>query len=123
MLKTLGFQTFRSGALGAEPRGKFRIIPKQVRELMDEGNEVRSCFLGYTELTREEKFTHIRTHHQDNRDWTREIADNELYGYVDEMLEFSHYLKSECTTHIIPYFDISKDFETPRTEAFNYLFA
>jgi hypothetical protein len=26
MLKTLGFQTFRSGALGAKPRGKFRIL-------------------------------------------------------------------------------------------------
>jgi 2-phosphoglycerate kinase len=98
------------------------ILPKQVRELMDEGNEVRSCFLGYAELTREEKFTHIRTHHQDNRDWTKDIVDNELYGYVDEMLEFSKYLKSECATHNIPYFDISKDFELPRAEVFNYLF-
>jgi 2-phosphoglycerate kinase len=98
------------------------ILPKQVRELMDEGNEVRSCFLGYAELTREEKFTHIRTHHQNNRDWTKDIADNELYGYIDEMLEFSNYLKSECTTHNIPYFDISKDFANPRNQAFNYLF-
>ena len=71
------------------------ILPKHVRELMDEGNRVRSCFIGYAEITREEKFAHIRTHHQNERDWTREIADNELYGYVDEMLEFSKYLKSE----------------------------
>ena len=52
------------------------ILPKQIRELMDEGNEVRSCFLGFVELTREEKFAHIRTYHQNERDWTREIADN-----------------------------------------------
>ncbi len=98
------------------------ILPKQIRELMDEGNEIRSCFIGYAELTREEKFIHIRTYHQNERDWTREIADNELYGYVNEMLEFSKYLKSECATFDIPYFDISQDFETPRNNAFHYLF-
>lgn len=98
------------------------ILPKHIRELMNEGNLVKSCFLGYSELSREEKFVHIRTHHQSELDWTKDIADSELYGYVDEMIEFSKYLKLECATLDIPYFDISQDFETPRSNAFNYLF-
>ncbi|MFM2424418.1 MAG: hypothetical protein RLZZ70_809 [Candidatus Parcubacteria bacterium] len=98
------------------------ILPKQIRDLINGENQVRSCFIGYAELNREEKFTHIRTHHQGERDWTKGIADSELYEYVDEMIEFSKYLKEQCILLDIPYFDISYDFQSPRNEAFNYLF-
>jgi hypothetical protein len=98
------------------------ILPKQVRELMDEGNQLKGCFIGYSKLSREEKFAHIRMYQQGERDWTKDISDNEMNGYVDEMIAFSQYLEVECTSHKIPYFDISGDFEVPRNQAFKYLF-
>jgi 2-phosphoglycerate kinase len=98
------------------------ILPKHVRELMDEGNAVRCCFLGYTELTSEEKLALVRTYEQGTRDWTNVISDEEMTRYVEEMIVFSTYLKSECERYGIPYFDISHDFDTPREEAFGYLF-
>lgn len=98
------------------------ILPKQVRELIDEGNSARSCFLGYSKLSIEDKFSQIRAHHQGDRDWTKGISDNEMLGYVDQMIEFSKYLEVECSINDIPYFDTSHDFQGPRERAFNYLF-
>lgn len=99
------------------------ILPQQVNELILEGNKVKSCFLGYTELNKEEKLALVRTYHQGVVDWTKDISDEEMLKLVDEMIQFSIYLKIECAKYDIAYFDVSHDFETPRNDAFNYLFA
>src|SRR5690606_1621013 len=77
------------------------ILPKQVYEVMQEGGQIRSCFVGYTELSVEEKFALIRKHHQGALDWTKNIPDNKMQKYVDEMIEFSKYLKEECSKYNI----------------------
>lgn len=99
------------------------ILPKQVHELIHEGHEVRCCFLGYTALSREEKFALVRTHHQGESDWTKNITDAEMLTYIDNMIQFSKYLKEECSLYNLQYFDISHDFVAPREEAFTYLFS
>lgn len=99
------------------------ILPSQVHELRTEGIPVRTCFLGYAELTREEKLALVRTYHQGDRDWTKGISDDEMLKMVDEMIQFSSYLKGECEKYGINYFDVSHDFKGSRQEAFNYLFA
>lgn len=99
------------------------IVPSQVNELIAEGKSVRCCFLGYTQLTKDEKLTLVRQHHQGDIDWTRKIPDEEMLPMIDEMIEFSKYLKQECAKYNIKYFDVSHDFEGVRNEAFEYLFA
>ncbi len=98
------------------------ILPSQVHELREQGKEVRACFLGYTELTKDEKLGLIRTHHQGEIDWTRDIKDEEMLRMVEEMIQFSSYLKEECFKYDIQYFDVSHDFEGMRDAAFTYLF-
>ncbi|MBX9906530.1 hypothetical protein K2X96_01360 [Patescibacteria group bacterium] len=98
------------------------ILPSQVNELILEGNKVKSCFLGYSELNKEEKLTLVRTYHQGEVDWTKNISDDEMLKLIDEMIQFSKYLKEECANFGIQYFDISHDFEKPREQAFSYLF-
>lgn len=99
------------------------ILPKQVNELILEGAEVKSCFIGYPERTAQEKLAFIRMYHQGETDWTRDISDQEMLPMIDEMIEYSNYLKEECGNYGIPYFDISHNFEKPREEAFKCLFA
>ncbi len=99
------------------------ILPSQVNELIAEQKPVRSCFLGYTELAREEKFVLVREHHQGDIDWTRGISDEEMLPMVDEMIVFSKHLQQECAKYGIKYFDISHDFHGVRNMAFEYLFA
>ena len=98
------------------------ILPKQVDEIRKQHTDIKSCFVGYAELQNEEKLSLIRKYHQGNTDWTKDILDDELILLIDQMIEFSIYLKEECLKYHIPYFDISHDFEKPRLEAFEYLF-
>lgn len=99
------------------------ILPSQIHELIAEQKPVRCCFFGYTELTKEEKLALVREHHQGDIDWTKGISDQEMLPMVDEMIQFSKYLKEECAKYDIKYFDVSHDFENVRNEAFDYLFA
>ena len=98
------------------------VLPSQVNELVLEGNQVKSCFIGYAELSKEEKLNLLRTYHQGELDWTKGIPDEDMLKIIDEMIQFSQFLKEECEKYQIPYFDVSHDFEKPREEAFVYLF-
>jgi hypothetical protein len=99
------------------------ILPNQMKELIEEGKNVRCCCLGYTKLTKDEKLELIRKYHQGDVDWTRGISDEEMLKMVDEMIEFSKHLEQECEKYGIKYFDVSYDFEGIRNLAFEYLFA
>ncbi len=99
------------------------ILPKQVSEFNSNSGSVKACFFGYPQLTKEEKLKLVRTYHQGDKDWTKDISDQKMLTIIDEMIEFSNYLKKECAKYDIAYFDISHDFEGPREEAFNYLFS
>ena len=98
------------------------ILPSQIHELIVESKPVRCCFLGYAELTKDEKLSLVRQYHQGDIDWTKGISDEEMLPMIDEMIQFSKYLRDECAKHGIKYFDISHDFEGVRNEAFEYLF-
>ena len=98
-------------------------LPSQIHEFMHEQQSVRCCFLGYTELTEDEKLIMVRQYHQGNRDWTKEIPDTDMLKMINEMIQFSEYLKNNCAAQGIEYFDVSRDFQEARDAAYNYLFS
>jgi hypothetical protein len=97
------------------------LLPSQVNELVLEGRNLKSCFIGYTELDKEQKLALVRTY-QGEADWTKGLPDAEMLDLIDQMIQFSKYLKVECEKYGIQYFDISHDFIGPREEAFRHLF-
>jgi hypothetical protein len=99
------------------------LLPSQIQELLAEQKKIRCCFLGYTELNKEEKLALVRQYHQGDIDWTKSISDEEILPMINEMIKFSKYLKDECLKYGIKYFDVSHDFEGVRNTAFEYLFA
>lgn len=99
------------------------ILPSQIYELILAGKPIKCCFVGYTELSAEEKFSLVRKHHQGEIDWTKEISDEQMIGMIEEMIRFSGYLKEECKKYGFDYFDVSHDFETTHNAAFKYLFS
>lgn len=99
------------------------ILPHQIYELISEQKPVKCCFLGYTELTKDEKLILVRKYHQGELDWTKSISDEKMLLMIDEMIQFSKYLQEECAKYGIKYFDVSHDFEGTRNMAFEYLFA
>lgn len=99
------------------------LIPSRVNELLTAGKPIKCCFLGYTELNKEEKLSLVRQYHQEQIDWTRGISDEEMLPMIEDMIQFSKYLKDECEKYGIRYFDVSHDFNKTRDLAFGYLFS
>ena len=101
------------------------ILPAQVKEMMthkENVNGITACFIGYTKLTIDEKMEIIKKYRQGDSDWTAGQSDEDMLKYVEEMIEFSKFLKIECEKHDIKFFDISDDFHGTHDEIFQYLF-
>ena len=98
------------------------LLPSQIHQLVSQGIQLKSCFLGYQGLTKEEKLVLVRTHHQGDIDWTRGIPDEKLLLDIEDMIKFSKYLNEECAKYGVAYFDVSHDFEGKRNSAYGYLF-
>jgi hypothetical protein len=87
------------------------LLPKHVAALQQKyPAQVRACFLGYTTITPAQKLLEIRTHAGHPNDWPRDYSDEDLLKIITKMLEFSTYLKEECTTYQLRYFDTSHHF-------------
>jgi hypothetical protein len=87
------------------------LLPKHVAALRHAyPAQIRACFLGYTAITPEQKLHEIRAHAGHPNDWPSDYSDPELLHIITEMIEFSHYLKEECATVHLRYFDTSHQF-------------
>jgi hypothetical protein len=87
------------------------VLPKHVDALRRAyPSQVTGCFLGYTAITPAQKLHEIRTYGGHPNDWPSEYSDPELLRVITMMIEFSGYLKIECTRYDFRYFDMSQDF-------------
>ncbi len=87
------------------------VLPKHVAALIQEyPTQVKACFLGYTSTTPADKLRNIRAHAGLPNDWPSELSDSEVLAIITDMVVFSQYLKEECATHQLRYFDTSQHF-------------
>lgn len=98
------------------------ILPKHVLELMKQyPTEIKSCFVGFSQADLNQKFKDIREF-VGKGDWTKRIDDMKLKQNIEDMIEFSNYLKNECSKYNIPYFDSSNNnFNDYLESVFQYL--
>ena len=54
-------------------------------------------------------------------DWLEESSDEEILRLVDEMIDYSGYLKRECARLGVPYFDQSESFTDTVQAVLNHL--
>lgn len=98
------------------------ILPVHTAELIKKyPKDIRVCFLGYTDLSMEQKLNFIRTFNRGELDWTNEHTDEALLPMIDRMIEYSKFIKTECTRYNIPYFDVSVNFEETHKKVYEYL--
>ena len=99
------------------------ILPSQISNFLNMYNskDIRICFVGYIELDPREKLRTIRENSGGKDDWTKIVSDEELLPMIQEMIEFSRYLKSECEKYGFKFFDVSHDFIKTQQEVFDYL--
>ena len=53
------------------------ITPQRIKELQDSGIPLKACFIGYSDVTKEEKLSLVRQHHQGEIDWTKKLSDKD----------------------------------------------
>lgn len=98
------------------------LLPKYVSGFQKEyKNETRSCFVGFTNISPEDKLAEVRKYSNQKDDWTKKHSDKKLLDTIKSMIEFSKYLEKECDKHKIQYFDMSVNFQEKLGEIFNYL--
>lgn len=98
------------------------LLPNQIVELLSEfPNDIKTCFVGFSEIDPQEKLKQVRKFGGNMDDWTKNIPDEELIKHIKAMVEFSKYLKSECTKYGISYFESSNNFPEYLEKVFQYL--
>jgi len=98
------------------------ILPNQILELLSEfPNDIKACFVGFSEINSKEKLKQVREFGGNMDDWTKNIPEKELINHIEDMVIFSQYLKSECNKYNIDYFDSSGNFPEYLEKVFQYL--
>jgi hypothetical protein len=98
------------------------ILPKQVNELSDTyGSQIKCCFVGYSEISVEQKLQEIRKFGGSKDDWTQKYNDEQMKKYIFDMIDYSRYLKAECRAYNLKYIDLSNNFESELENIFNFL--
>jgi len=95
-------------------------LPKHMEEFQGDGR-TRICFLGYAEISPEEKFKSIRDNPSKEGEWTNDMSDQKLMTLVTEFIDISKYFKSECAKCGFRYFDTSRNFDEVIEQAVSYL--
>lgn len=88
------------------------ILPEQVNELIEEyPRNVKACFIGYTNISPDQKLSEIRIFSGALNDWTINESDSSVLKHIHKMVSFSEYLKNECDRFNMPYFENSGNFK------------
>lgn len=98
------------------------ILPEQVIELAREYNgRVKACFIGYVDIDPALKLKEMREFSGHPNDWVSGHSDEYVLSLINEMIEFSKYLRQECKQSNIPYFDVSYNFSNTIDSVVSYL--
>lgn len=84
------------------------IYPKDISKI--DLSDTKVIFLGYSHVTPEEELKNVRSREKENI-WTTKISDEDLLKLIEEDIDFSKYIESECKRLGIAYYDMSYDRE------------
>ncbi len=98
------------------------ILPELTRTLMDDNpKKVKACFLGYAHVTVAEKVKETKVFSVGKRDWLTNESDETIHRHIENMVQYSRKVKSQCAKHNVRYFDTSTNFISTIDRATQYL--
>jgi len=97
------------------------VLPRQVVQLSEQlGVTIPACFVGYQNITIEQKIADIHSCYGLPNDWTLSLSEGQLYELVEEGIEFSRYLSEQCRQLGLYYQDFSADFDSAKAAVIDY---
>lgn len=97
------------------------LYPHNIINMRKKMGEIPAVFLGYSNVSPEEKLTDIRHYDPSENWWTRDLSDDELLRLINTQIEKSKYLEMECNKFKLPFIDVSKNFDEALDQAFEIL--
>ena len=86
------------------------LLPQQVAEHgLDK--KYRVAFLGYPNISVDEKLSQIRLHRTLQADWTQDETDDQLRPIIRQMIALGQTLQTDCARYNLTFFDTSQDFD------------
>ena len=100
------------------------MLPQWVAELVEKHpDKIRAVFVGYTEISVEDKVALVKEHSDGDNDWLTRKSDEYISDHIGNMVAYSRMIKSECEKHGVTYFDTSADLPGTIEAATNFLVA
>jgi len=98
------------------------ILPEHAAQFLNAGEQkITVCFVGYCDISNEEKVKSIKHNSGFPNDWTVDCSDDEIIDLVEESIEYSQFLKKECQSLGLKYIDTGVDFEGSISEVINFI--
>lgn len=89
------------------------LLPELVKELIDKyPNDIKVCFLGYTNTSLSEKVKKVKQYASSNQDWISDKSEEYIADHIQNMLPHSKMIKKSCKLNHVKYFDTSKGFKS-----------
>jgi len=100
------------------------VLPELIMELLQEyPDDIKICFLGFTDVDVDKKFKEIRKYSSEKNDWLADESDAYVKDHVKNMITHSSDIKISCKKYNLKYFDTSKSFTDTIDDAVKYLSA
>ena len=98
------------------------ILPELIIDLKKKyQNQVKLCFLGYTDIDASIKVKEIKDFSSGETDWLIDKSDTYIIDHVKNMIEHSKNIKASCEKNAIRYFDTSTNFLDSLENSVKYL--
>ncbi len=87
------------------------MLPQLVADLVEKHpDKIKAVFVGYTEITVDDKVAMVKEHGHEENDWLTSKSDEYIRDHIGNMIAYSKMVKNGCEQHGLPYFDTSEDF-------------
>ncbi len=98
------------------------MLPQSVAALIDKyPGTIKVAFVGYTEISVEDKVALVKKHSDGENDWLTSESDEYISDHVRNMIAYSKMIKNGCIQHGLTYFDTSEDFSGAIAAAADFL--
>ena len=87
------------------------MLPERIADLVEQHPDgIRAAFVGYAEISVEDKVTLVKKHAAGENDWLTSKSDNYIRDHIGNMIAYSKTIRDQCEQHGVSYVDTSRDF-------------
>ena len=98
------------------------VLPRHIAELSKEHpDEMRVCYLGFSDVKLEEKVEDIYKYSRGKKDWLTNESRAYVEDHINNMIVYSQRVEKECIKYKIKYINTSNSFIPALDSAIDYL--